>query len=337
MFFYGVGMSTRYLWVDYAKALGIILVVVGHVSRGIYLSDISVEYDFFWLMDSVIYSFHMPLFFFLSGLFFRASLLNKGGGFLLLEKAGVIVYPYVLWSLMQGLIELFLSQYTNGNVTYVEIFSLLTDPRAQFWFLYSLFMIYLISVLASFMELFFLKIVFFLVSVVLYIYQSSIGGVLNMDLISGGLVFFLVGSYSSKVLDYAPLAKLRYVCLCTGLFVVSQYLYHFVFDLKYSDKGIASLLLSFVSICKFLSRKTFKIFVLIGSMSMAIFLMHILAGSGVRIVLYRFFHVDDYSLHLVVGSLFGVFVPVVFFVVMKNFNLSFMFSINAARLVGRFK
>lgn len=52
----------REVWVDYAKALGIILVVTGHVNRGLYSSGIYISKQFYTLFDSIIYTFHMPLF-----------------------------------------------------------------------------------------------------------------------------------------------------------------------------------------------------------------------------------------------------------------------------------
>lgn len=61
----------REAWVDYAKGIGIILVVFGHVNRGLYSAGIQLSGSSYLLTDSIIYSFHMPLFFFLSGLFLR--------------------------------------------------------------------------------------------------------------------------------------------------------------------------------------------------------------------------------------------------------------------------
>ena len=54
----------RILWIDYAKAFAMFFVVIGHVNSGNYLTN--------W-----IYSFHMPLFFFLSGITVKAY---RGGG-----------------------------------------------------------------------------------------------------------------------------------------------------------------------------------------------------------------------------------------------------------------
>lgn len=63
-------MHDRESWVDYAKGIGIILVVYGHVARGLFNSGISVPLNLYHLLDSIVNTFHMPLFFFLSGLFF---------------------------------------------------------------------------------------------------------------------------------------------------------------------------------------------------------------------------------------------------------------------------
>ena len=64
-------MQERNAWVDYAKAIGIILVVYGHVARGVFNAGLPMDEDNYLLIDSIIYSFHMPLFFFLSGLYFN--------------------------------------------------------------------------------------------------------------------------------------------------------------------------------------------------------------------------------------------------------------------------
>jgi hypothetical protein len=46
-----------------------------------------------------------------------------------------------------------------------------------------------------------------------------------------------------------------------------------------------------------------------GSASMAIYVMHILAGSGARIILGRFLGVQDAGIHLLAGCLAGLLLP----------------------------
>lgn len=138
-------LNNRSYWVDYAKAIGIILVVYGHVARGLVKSGIVDDDGLFTILDSVIYSFHMPLFFFLSGLFFFDSLKFGGKFWLIKNKINTIIKPYVIWSLLQGFVEVALSSYTNGDVSVFQVLSLGWEPRAQFWFLYALFFVFLFS------------------------------------------------------------------------------------------------------------------------------------------------------------------------------------------------
>ncbi|EPK2302026.1 acyltransferase family protein, partial [Klebsiella pneumoniae] len=105
------------MWVDYAKAFGIILVVFGHVNRGLFNSGIFTSTEIYHSLDNVIYSFHMPLFFFLSGLFFIESISGKSKIRFISGKFKTIFYPYAVWSILQGCIEVFLSNYTNSKTS----------------------------------------------------------------------------------------------------------------------------------------------------------------------------------------------------------------------------
>ena len=54
-------MQKRVLYIDIAKGIGILLVVLAH-------NDLSGYHPY---LHRLIYAFHMPLFFFLSGIFFK--------------------------------------------------------------------------------------------------------------------------------------------------------------------------------------------------------------------------------------------------------------------------
>lgn len=53
----------RLNWVDAAKGWGMILVVFGHVWRGLISPGVLVQDSFFVRVDSFVYAVHMPLFF----------------------------------------------------------------------------------------------------------------------------------------------------------------------------------------------------------------------------------------------------------------------------------
>jgi fucose 4-O-acetylase-like acetyltransferase len=69
---------TRKNWADYARGIGIVLVVFGHVEFGLMSAGIPMDKALFEIVHSVVYTFHMPLFFFLSGYFYLSSVRNMG-------------------------------------------------------------------------------------------------------------------------------------------------------------------------------------------------------------------------------------------------------------------
>lgn len=129
-------------WVDVARGLGIILVVYGHALRGNFpLTD-----DASWqaVQDDLIYSFHMPLFFVLAGLFLWKSIEKDRRGFLA-SRWEQIIYPYLLWSAITAAIELPLAHFVNSPLSWHEVWQIPFNPIEQYWFLYALLLHQLIA------------------------------------------------------------------------------------------------------------------------------------------------------------------------------------------------
>ncbi|WP_407300995.1 acyltransferase family protein [Klebsiella quasipneumoniae] len=131
---------------DYAKGIGIILVVLVTPIEGCIAQGSIFHLQIYHYLDSIIYSFHMPLFsFFLSGLFFVSSIKNRSKKMFLwskVKKCNISICS--VWSLIQGGVEVFFSKYTNAKTSISEVLLFPIYPRAQFWFLYALFMIFII-------------------------------------------------------------------------------------------------------------------------------------------------------------------------------------------------
>jgi len=304
----------RDAWVDYAKAIGILLVAYGHVARGVFNAGIPMDAALYERVDSVIYSFHMPLFFFLSGLFFLQSLRRRGPACLTANKIDTILYPYVLWSLIQGLTEVALSEYTTRSTTLSEVLSL-WDPRVQFWFLYALLLVVLTAILVYRSEARSLLAAVLVASAVAYVYQDRIPSALHSDYVVKNFFFFALGVWFSTVKDQMLRNPAPWAAAGVIAFVAAQYVFHVELGLVYADKGAASLLVATVSILAvasvsmFLARTPARWVLAVGGASMAIYVMHILAGSGVRIILARLFGVQDAAVHLMAGCLAGVLLP----------------------------
>ncbi|WOD10218.1 acyltransferase [Pseudomonas sp. NyZ704] len=326
---------------DYAKALGIILVVYGHVARGLYNAEIDLPQRFYELTDSIIYTFHMPLFFVLAGLFFSQSLRKQGGSRLVLSKVDTIVYPFILWSILQGSIEAVLSSYTNGDVTFAQVFSLLWSPRAQFWFLYALFLAFVLAALLYSLLSAKITLPIFLLAAAAYVFQMSLPGTAMVQFLANNFVYFVLGILFNQYLSIRPFGHAGMLLGMTALFVLAQYGFHISLGLQYENKGFASLALALVSIawvfslCAWAARAPSKLIIFIGTSSMAIYLMHILAGSGVRILLGRVLGIDDFLVHLVVGCLVGLFAPLAALVMINWLKIPFVFAAPLSALLIR--
>lgn len=93
----------RLAWADQAKGIGIIAVVVAHTAL-----------DFTW-WGVFINSFHMPLFFFLSGVFFS---MNRPAPDHIRRKARSLLLPYFVFAGLSYLY--FLARYHFGTASYYE-------------------------------------------------------------------------------------------------------------------------------------------------------------------------------------------------------------------------
>lgn len=137
----------HYSEIDVCRGLGIVLVVLGHAMK-----QTGETNGWFDMLLSVIYSFHMPLFFILSG-FVSVKILSfdqwlqrweymKGRAFRLL-------IPYFAVGLLYTPLKFFLSRYAVKPYDFSSMWRLFLgeNPDVALWFLYILFFSTLISVL----------------------------------------------------------------------------------------------------------------------------------------------------------------------------------------------
>ena len=95
--------------VDVVRGIAIILMVFGHTEQGgnhrHWWDAFPRFFPFINFADSFIYSFHMAVFFVLSGLFVVAAIARCGPLGFTGERVRVLLYPYLLWGLIQGLTD----------------------------------------------------------------------------------------------------------------------------------------------------------------------------------------------------------------------------------------
>ena len=325
--------NKRNIWVDYAKGIGIILVVYGHVARGVFNAKIPMDTDVYRAIDSAIYTFHMPLFFFLSGLFFYESFSNKKWITFISGKIDTILYPYILWSIIQGSIEVILGNFTNGHVTFNEVFSLLWAPRAQFWFLYSLFQIFLISSLIYIKGNRAILIIISILASFAYLLHFEFFGINFLKSLLPHFCFFSFGVFYNSISSTIYKHKFKVVWPLLLAFIAGQLWFHLYANLDYTSLGWLQFLLALTSIlficifCQIIEKYHIPPLLALGSFSMTIYLAHVIAASATRIVLKNIFHINNASIHLTLGLFIGLVGPIIFQKICNAIGLSFLFNI----------
>ena len=132
---------------DIAKGLGILFVILGHA-----LKQTGVETPFYQTVITVIYSFHMPFFFLLSGFMavgaFRASTLAEKGAWIR-KRAARLLIPYFVIGILYVPVKLVLSRYALKPYRLTDVWRLLIgeNPDTVLWYLYVLFWISTVVVL----------------------------------------------------------------------------------------------------------------------------------------------------------------------------------------------
>jgi fucose 4-O-acetylase-like acetyltransferase len=140
--------SQREAWLDIAKGIGIVLVVFGHVTNGLVAARIVPATNALTYVYYVIYTFHMPLFFFLSGITVPLSL-QGGTPVFLRRKLATVAYPYFVWSIIQGLVQLTASNSLNSPFKLEYLFLIPISPLGHFWFLYVLMAFHVLAAVSG--------------------------------------------------------------------------------------------------------------------------------------------------------------------------------------------
>jgi fucose 4-O-acetylase-like acetyltransferase len=311
--------NTRLDWIDYAKGIGIIFVVFGHVIKGLNSAHL-IDPTFYYYAVNLIYSFHMPLFFMLSGYFFLASLNKRGNKSFLITKLETIAYPYLIWNTIQTFIEMQLSSVTNSHINKEMSLAFLYKPQAQFWFMFALFFINVFSLLLFNISKKWGVILSIIVWIIYYTFNLKAD---IFDKTLANLIYFTVGialsvypQFIVQLLRNKYLLLLNLICFCFSLYIYFNYSHKLLYN-----QIVPQLSGSFIIIYigkMFSEISWLKFLEILGINSMIIYLVHILAGSGTRIILSKVFHITNSPIHIILGTLAGLIVPLLFYRFVKK-------------------
>ena len=189
---------------DIWKGIIIFLVVLGHAAGGIIHSvpfSMQDGNNSVVILFHLIYSFHMPAFFLIAGMFCD-SWVNKPFHQALADKTRRLMVPYFVWGFILASAMQIAGGYTNGGLGLKDYLWSPIIPFSEYWFLYSLFFIHLMYyavVRAAGIEGKGKKI-FLVAAAVLYVVKPWIPSIWIVDSLCRYTVYFAIGAAASAVI-----------------------------------------------------------------------------------------------------------------------------------------
>ncbi len=258
----------------------------------------------------------MPLFLIVSGALFAPEKFS-GPRSLLGKLSVLIVWPYLLWSIVQGAVLVVMARFgavNSVNADWSWLLEIGWSPLGQFWFLYALF---IAQVLAFFAYRRVPVWGMAAISLAAFAWFMVTRGPEVTILVSYGCFYFALGMMARKVDLFGRLpsrwpgalallaagAAIAVICLLTEV-------------VPYWPIPAAIVMsLATISVCKAMTpalagRSVGRWFAIIGQCSMGIYVLHILAIGAIRLGMTRFMGITDPALLLVGITLVATLVPV---------------------------
>jgi fucose 4-O-acetylase-like acetyltransferase len=327
----------RVQWIDIARGILIILVVIGHVIGGFLGAGLIDKNSSFFTLLYYIYSFHMPAFFALSGLLAPQGA-NRHPAQFLRNTCLKILYPYFLWSIVQAFVITFSGNLVNHPATfgYNVIGNVIIDHVSQFWFLKALFLLHVIYFLSrgAVGEIgFFLTMLILRGCVELFPMQETIRHFASFG------IFYALGTLFAAPAMHWPERCRSPILWAIGLGVIWAYLAYFA--MLHGEQEVVGQQLRAAILPASITGSLF-IFALsgirfmryaqplayLGRHSMSIFLLHVMFVAGTRILMVRFLGVDDAAVIFPLAVFDGVAGPVMVYEIAKRLRLRGALGLN---------
>jgi len=282
--------NKRVKWIDIAKGIGIILVVLGH-SNWFFAQATTTMF-----IQKYIYSFHMPLFFFLSGYLFIKEKYPSFKAFFI-KKVKTLLIPYFFFSILSVLFIVILNLKNLDNLisfktAIIQIFYLKSTVvwNEPLWFLVCLFVVEIIYYFLSKIKS--KKIIVFIL-LLCSITGYSLSFIINYFILPWGvgialiaIAFYGIGNFvrGNETLNKITLPNVPVFIICLIISVVIggflnsiivMYLYQFG-NIFYLYIGAVAGIIACIQLSQFISKQNIiiKLFEYYGKNSIVILCTH---------------------------------------------------------------
>lgn len=311
-------MVSRNIALDYAKGIGIVIVVFAHLWRGLAGAGLLNGWspDIVAGVSSACTLLSMPIFFFVSGLLYGRSMARRHGLKEFAGKVDAIFYPYLIWSVIIGLFEMLGSGLRNHSGNWRDLLDILWNPHGIFWFLYVLLLTFalveLVILVAGVQRARLLVLPMGALLLLVYPWAPRLFCLPEFCM---SFIYFALGMTLAGVLPKVQRPSwMSFVLALAGLLVFT-YLAHAVWHMgTHSMRSVSpnalltalGILLLFMTMCYALPEKGPAWLAYLGERSMDVYLVHLLFVASVRIFLQKGMHAHAFMIYLVPGICLGI-------------------------------
>lgn len=301
--------------VDALKGYACFLVVFGHVIMGIRKCGINIPYGA-QNVEEFIWTFHVALFMFLSGYVYHVTGEWKSKGTrvsFIKHKFINLAIPYFVFSIVYICVNKFLGgSSVNNEMTMKDILWLWKEPIAQYWFLYDLFFIFVaFTFFSKWLKNW--KITLLLAGIQAISTTLGISVPMPFAAMIRMVLPFGIGASINKLYINESTKAEKFVCVLAHITLTEIFLFYSLDKYVLLDMLISALgcfasiaLISSLAKCDFIN----KVLLFICKYSFPIYLLHTIFTAGIRVVLVKC-GINNYFLHVIIGSVFGLFFPIV--------------------------
>lgn len=304
---------------DRVKGAAIVLVVFGHVWLGLGSAGLIGDDTLFQMVEAAIYLFHMPVFFFVSGLFFSS---RAAPAAFLRQKLLTLLWPLLLWSWVEGAALWLSGQGVDRGLTGpLGVLIYPVPVKSVFWFLWALFVLQMVTyavrrwvpgmarpVLVGLL----------LASVAVFLLRVDPGSAVT---IVENAPYSLLGVLLSGARRHLIPHGIVGLMAALALFLLAE-------ALRFRDGGdapwfqLVALLavLGFTGAVGWIGGAVGAVLAWLGTRTMPIYLVHIIVTAATRVMLLKL-GVSGVGLHLVLGTVLGVALPLVLDAVVQRLRL----------------
>lgn len=349
--------NSRYAWIDYAKGICIILVTFRHVQEGLHPAGTEYPYYALKFADVFFFSFRMPLFFIVSGIFLGGTLRKKSVTEYISGRFRTLVWPLLLWGCIQVTLQLIFKDYVNVDRQPEDYLNLLIKPREieQFWYLHTLFLtgsLYAImKVWGKFKMLHQVLLGIALFSITGYFRYNNMYEHLFILDVFFYYIFFAVGDYFGSIIldqkNFKVFSSNKTFFIFAPLFIILE-LYFTKINLEhgvgsgyrqpdyYVQNQMPALFLivgliggAFLIHCSFLLQKlnVLKFVRIVGYYSLHIYVIHLAVTAGTRIFFRHVLHYDNFFVLLITCTILGISVPIIVANVTEKLGMWWLFTL----------